>query len=318
MKSLFRNDRRFTPLTRPALLVACAALASACVSQGKYDAKVAELAATHAALTEERSRSAASDAEARAKSERLAAAQQQLDASKLETEALLAKLEAVNERATELERLAQDRQQVVSDLQVQLGAERKLLAEFAALAQAYGAETPEELKRSLAELQRRVQATESALLAAQADLDRERRIADKLKTQIDAGTLKVRRRAGRLVIELPGDVLFGAGSAKLTDVGKQTLSALGPVLSSEADRRFVVEGHTDNQPIHVSGFRSNWHLGATRAELARDVLVASGVVSNTVAIASWADLLPACEPVDDDACRQRNRRVEVLLLPRFE
>jgi chemotaxis protein MotB len=104
----------------------------------------------------------------------------------------------------------------------------------------------------------------------------------------------------------------------LTDVGKSALAQLAPVLAAETDRLFVVEGHTDNVPIHVSGFRSNWHLGARRAEVSREALVAAGLDPKRVALASWADVMPACPQVDDPECRKRNRRVEVVLLPRFE
>jgi flagellar motor protein MotB len=150
------------------------------------------------------------------------------------------------------------------------------------------------------------------------ELYREKRITEKLKSLIDSGALRVRRRNGRLVLELPGDVHFSPGSAKLTDIGQSALGQLAPVLGAETDRLFVVEGHTDNQPIKMSGFRSNWHLGSRRAEVSREALVAAGLDPKRVALASWADVMPACPQVDEPECRQRNRRVEVVLLPRFE
>jgi chemotaxis protein MotB len=274
---------------------------AACVSQGRYDAKVAELEAARTALEQERQ----------------ASNKRQQDAS-----ALAARLEEAKQALLEAEQAAEhlmvDRMATVDAYQRQLTAQRELLAEFDALASAYGAETPEELEAALARLQNRVRETEQALALAARELEREKRISSKLQALIDAGTLRVRRRSGRLVIELPGDIHFASGSAKLTDIGKSTLAELAKVLQAESDRLFVVEGHTDNVPIQVSGFRSNWHLGATRAEMSRDVLVASGLDAARCSIASWAELLPACPEVDDKDCRQRNRRVEVVLLPRFE
>lgn len=294
------------------------AIATSCVSRGEYDAKVAELEQTQSQLDEAKRAGAERQRTASALEQRLREAQAGLANSAEHSERLLSELEQLNQRASELQRLAQERQGVVAELETQLARERQLLEEFAALAKAYGAETPEELRRALLELQRRVEATEAALRNAALELERERRITGKLQSLIDAGTLRVRRRAGRLVIELPGDVHFAAGSAELTTLGKDTLKQLAPVLRAEEDRLFVVEGHTDNQPIRVSGFRSNWHLGANRAEVSRDALLTGGLEANRVAIASWADLLPVCDQVDTDPCRKRNRRVEVLLLPRFE
>jgi chemotaxis protein MotB len=170
----------------------------------------------------------------------------------------------------------------------------------------------------LAAIQKRIEGTERALQSAADELQRERRIAEKLQKLIGAGKLRVHTRAGRLALELPGDIHFASGRADLTEDGKATLKDVARVLQDEKDRLFVVEGHTDNVPIAVSGFRSNWQLGAARAEISREALVLAGLDAQRVAIATWADLLPACPEVDDKVCRQRNRRVEVLLLPRFE
>lgn len=313
----FTRSRLFmTPLMSCAL--GCVTLASSCVSQGQFDAKVAELEDTRTRLA-----AAENDARVRAQSQsdlqaRFDNAQKALSSSKQLTDELLAKLEAVNTQTAELQRMADERQSVVGELQTQLEEQRKLLSEFESLAREHGAKNPHEFARSLAELRNRVKQTEVALKIAASELEREKRIADKLKALIDAGTLSVHRRSGRLVIELPGDIHFDAGKAVLTKVGESTLAQLATVLTAESDRLFVVEGHTDNQPIKRSGFRSNWHLGSTRAEVAREALVAGGLNSQHVAIASWADLLPACTESQQPECLQRNRRVEVMLLPRFE
>lgn len=297
------------------VLVVCA---PSCVRQETYDAKVAELDQTKTQLNAAQQQA---DAEAQAKSAlqaRLASAQQALTTSRQWSNSLLAKLNDVNLQASELKSLAKDRQAVVDELQSQLQSQLALAGEFEALAREFGARTPEELGQALKELQQRVRETELALKGAAAELERERRISEKLKALIDAGALRVHRRAGRLVIELPGDIHFDAGKAQLTKLGETTLTQLAAVLSAEHDRLFVVEGHTDDQPIKVSGFRSNWHLGSSRAEVAREALVNGGVAGQRIAIASWADLLPVCTDTREPECLRRNRRVEVLLLPKFE
>lgn len=302
------------------LLIACAVALSSlgCVSQGKYDAKVAELKQTEQALDEERRARAASSKEQSNLAERLEQAQAALRRAEQQSEQRMTEAEQRGRQAAELSQALAERQVTVTALEQQLAEQRHLLAEFEALAKAYGASSPQDLERALANLQRRVKDTEDALQRAAHELEREKRISLKLQALIDAGTLRVRRRSGRLVIELPGDIHFASGSAKLTPTGQDTLKQLATVLQAEGDRLFVVEGHTDNVPIQVSGFRSNWHLGATRAEVSRDVMIAGGLDAKRVAIASWAELLPACLEVDDPSCRQRNRRVEVVLLPLFE
>jgi chemotaxis protein MotB len=296
------NSRTLSPLTPLGAFVWLAT--TACVSQGQYDAKVAELQRTQTELERQRQAHAGEELESTELAARLERAQAALRSAEQASAELLGQLD--------------DREATSSELQAQLDEQKRLLGEFEALAEAYGAATPDELERALARLQERVRETERSLQQAANELERERRISGKLQALIDAGKLRVRRRSGRLVIELPGDIHFASGSPKLTETGKSTLKELAAVLEAETDRLFVVEGHTDNVPITVSGFRSNFHLGSARAESARDLLVESGLDGPRVAIASWAELLPACPEVDDTECRRRNRRVEVVLLPRFE
>lgn len=291
---------------------------SACVTRSTYDAKAAEVDQVRAELDQERQRAVARDGEKAALQDRIDKAQSALRAFERANAQWTREAELQSTRSAELSRALEDRRATLNALERQLADQRELLAEFEALGAAFGAATPEELRRALASLQRRVQDTENALKLAALELEREKRISQKLQSLIDAGMLRVRRRAGRLVIELPGDVHFASGSAKLTPIGQSTLQQLAPVLQSEQDRLFVVEGHTDNVPVQYSGFRNNWHLGSTRAESSRDALVAAGLDTDRVAIASWATLLPACPEVDEAECRKRNRRVEVVLLPRFE
>jgi chemotaxis protein MotB len=293
-------------------------LASGCVSSARYEAKVAELEAKDRALENARAEQAKDDQTARELEARLKRAQEAWLKEATRGERLSAELNAGSERRRELERSLNEREDLVAWLESELGTQQALLAEFKALAIAYGADSPAELEAALRSIQSRVNATEQALRLANEELARQRRISQKLQRLIDAGKLRVRSRAGRLSLELPGDIHFASGRASLTEDGKSTLAEVAVVLQAESDRLFVVEGHTDNVPVAVSGFRSNWHLGATRAETSREALVGAGLDAHRVAIATWADLLPACPEVDEPQCRQRNRRVEILLLPRFE
>ncbi len=250
-------------------VIGCLALAPSCVPQARYDAKVAELENTKTRLAASESGALA---RAKAQSElqaRYTSAQKALSTSKQWTESVLAKLNEMNLQSSELQRIANERQSVVTELQSQLDTQLSLVAEFEALANEFGAHNPYDFSRALAELRNRVKQTEAALQVAASELQREKRIADKLKALIDAGTLSVHRRSGRLVVELPGDIHFDAGKAQLTKLGETTLAQLATVLNAEQDRLFVVEGHTDNQPIKVSAFRSNWHLGSTRRSRTR-------------------------------------------------
>ncbi|MCG5052600.1 MAG: OmpA family protein [Myxococcales bacterium] len=86
----------------------------------------------------------------------------------------------------------------------------------------------------------------------------------RLKAMIDAGTIKVTIRNGRMLLALPNDVLFDSGKTAVKPDGQAALQQVASALGSIADRRFLVAGHTDNVPIKTSRFPSNWEL-STRA-----------------------------------------------------
>jgi chemotaxis protein MotB len=161
-----------------------------------------------------------------------------------------------------------------------------------------------------------------AALAAAAEREREaaRRVAEfkdmlaRFKTLIDAGKLQVRVVDGRMVLTLPMDILFPSGSAKLAKEGYDALLEVGRVLATIPDRRFQVEGHTDDVPIHTAVYPSNWELAASRALGVVRALLEGGVAPQRISAASFSEYRPTAAN-DGDANRARNRRIEIVLVP---
>ena len=92
-------------------------------------------------------------------------------------------------------------------------------------------------------------------------------LRDKLKKLTELG-LKVEIRRNRMVIRLPGDVLFSSGDDKLRDNGVKVLDAVADVIRNDkqlAGRYFQIAGHTDNKPLKGGRFGDNWGLSAMRA-----------------------------------------------------
>lgn len=150
-------------------------------------------------------------------------------------------------------------------------------------------------------------------LAAQARVAEYLDLLARFKQLIDAGKLKVRIRDGRMVLDLPTDILFASASAKLSEEGQQALAEVGKILA-EIRRRFQVEGHTDNLPIRTAQFPSNWALGAARALAVVDTLIAAGVDPTALSAASYGEFRPAVDNATPES-RQRNRRIEVVIVP---
>ena len=149
---------------------------------------------------------------------------------------------------------------------------------------------------------------------AERELETQRELMKKFTRLMDAGRLEVALIDGRLVLRLPSDVLFDSGSAKLSEQGRATLLEVGGVIA-EIDRRFQVEGHTDNVPIKTgSRYRDNWELAAARSIAVVYVLIDAHVPPGRLSAASFADLRPAYGN-DTAAGRARNRRIEIIVVP---
>lgn len=77
--------------------------------------------------------------------------------------------------------------------------------------------------------------------------------------------------------------------------------------------RMAVEGHNDNIPV-TGRFPSNWELSAERAtSVLRYLLQQHRLAPPRLSAAGYADQRPLA-PNTDDRNRQRNRRVEIVVL----
>lgn len=165
----------------------------------------------------------------------------------------------------------------------------------------------EEMKAALDELARR---------KAEAD----KRIAEyrgllaRFKSLIDAGKLRVKIVDGRMVVALASDILFSSGSAALSKDGKASLAEVAQVLAQIPERKFQVEGHTDNVPIRTEQFPSNWELASARALTVLKTMVDAGLPPDRVSAASFGESKPAA-PNDTPEGKAQNRRIEIVVVP---
>ena len=166
-------------------------------------------------------------------------------------------------------------------------------------------------------LQERLQ----ALAAVEQEVrDRNRIYEDvigRFRSLIDAGQLAVVIDRGRMVIELPQDILFPSGSATLSSDGARTLREVASVLATLEGRTFQVEGHTDNVPIATAQFPSNWELSSARALSVVRILIEGGVAPEALSGAGYGEHQPVA-PNDDRETRRLNRRIEIVMLPNLD
>jgi len=146
----------------------------------------------------------------------------------------------------------------------------------------------------------------------------------KLKKLTDLG-LKVEVRDNRMLIQLPGDVLFDSGSDTLKKEGIEILRQVADVVRNDKDlnsREFQVAGHTDAKPLAGGTFKDNWGLSAMRARSVLKFLTDGGEKGGGLDPKNWSAAGYAeTDPVatnDTDEGRRKNRRVELVVQPNVE
>lgn len=110
-------------------------------------------------------------------------------------------------------------------------------------------------------------------------------------------------------VVLDAALLFDFDSADLRPAALAAVAELAQTIRARGVSRVVVEGHTDAQGADAY----NLSLSQNRAEAVARALVAQGIAQSMLDVRGHGEARPVA-PNTNDAGRQQNRRVEVLLI----
>ncbi|MBN2359235.1 MAG: OmpA family protein [Deltaproteobacteria bacterium] len=267
------------------ILTAAALLATGCVSSGTHEQLQKDYDALKAVQEKTQQELKTSQGQSQTLEQALAAAENE----KKELEAEQARLQEEQKRLQgEQARLSDELATVVKD-------KSKLKASV------------DDMKKALEELQARKAEAEKRIAEYKTLLGR-------FKSLIDAGKLKVKIVDGRMVVALATDVLFPSGSAQLSKDGQAAIAEVASVLASIPDRKFQVEGHTDNVPIKTALYKSNWDLAAARAVTVVNKMVEASMPPDRISAASFGEHKPVAANETPEG-RTQNRRIEIVVVP---
>jgi chemotaxis protein MotB len=221
------------------------------------------------------------------------------DALKADHAKTVAELDQARSALAQEEAKARSLAEKLSQLEQQLGATQKDKSSLES--------NVEQMKEALAELRKRKAEADARIAEFKA-------LLGKFKTLIDAGKLKVRIREGRMVVALATDVLFPSGSSTLSKEGKTAIAEVAGLLASIPDRKFQIEGHTDNVPVRGKQYIANWGLAANRALTVLSTMIEAGMPPDRISAASFGDSAPA-KPNDTPENKAANRRIEIVVVP---
>jgi len=123
-------------------------------------------------------------------------------------------------------------------------------------------------------------------------------------------------RSSDVVLTLGDAIVFPSGSADLLPAAGPILHDVQRIASGMPDVGIEVAGHTDDVPIHTAQFPSNLELSLARAaRVARELGAGDPALLERTTASGVGPYRPVASNADA-AGRERNRRVEIRLVPR--
>jgi chemotaxis protein MotB len=170
--------------------------------------------------------------------------------------------------------------------------------------------------QQLAELSDQLEQFKTLARLKAEEADELRRAKDLLGGRLSASEASVGYDERGLVTRMVDQVLFASGKATLRRNASGVLDKVAQVLKEVPDQPVGVEGHTDNVPIKYSGWADNTALSYARAKAVVDYLVNThGIDPGRLTAIGYGETRPVASN-DTPEERQKNRRVEIIILPR--
>jgi len=170
------------------------------------------------------------------------------------------------------------------------------------------------LEKRVAELQDEIQRLEQE---KNSELERAKKdLTETLAKELGAAQAKLEMTERGLVITFLAEIFFDSGKADMRPEGKPILEKVAKVLNKDVSGSNVaVEGHTDADPIKRSGWKSNWELSSARALAVLHYFVDEGRIKPArLSANAYGEFRPVASN-DAREGKQKNRRVEIVILP---
>ncbi len=175
------------------------------------------------------------------------------------------------------------------------------------------------LQKSLASKIDRINELEQIVLSKEELLNELKKSLNKALLDFEGKGLTVEKRDGKVYVSMENKLLFKSGSWAVGVEGKEVVKQLSNVLEENEDIAILIEGHTDNKPYIGGGnLTGNWDLSTKRAtSIVRLLLENKNVLPQNITAAGRSEFSPIA-PNDSSEARAKNRRIEVILSPKFD
>lgn len=142
-----------------------------------------------------------------------------------------------------------------------------------------------------------------------------------LTRSLDTSELKdvdVKVLKGVVYISLADNMLFKSGSYDISPKAMDILDKIAKIIKDYKNYSVLVEGNTDNVPIHRTNIRNNWDLSALRASSVVQVLQDKfGVDPQRLTAGGRGEYNPVASNATNEG-RQLNRRTQIIITPSLD
>ena len=142
-------------------------------------------------------------------------------------------------------------------------------------------------------------------------------LENKLSGELGAGNMSLSMQDRGLVVTVLDRILFSSGKADLKESAKDSLDKVADILNGKIRENMIyVEGHTDNDPIVRSGWKSNWELSMARAsEVLHYFVDERSLNPKRIAATGYGEFHPVASN-NTESGKLKNRRVEIVISPK--
>ncbi len=175
------------------------------------------------------------------------------------------------------------------------------------------------LNIKLRDREAKVNELENILKSKDAAVDAlKKRISDALLGFANKG-ISVYEKNGKVYVSMEEALLFPSGSTLVQPEGIEALNKLAQALESNEDINVMVEGHTDDVPMHGNGeIKDNWDLSVMRATAIVKILLQDAKIDPKRLMASGVSEYDPINPAKTKEARQKNRRTDIILSPKLD
>ncbi|CAK6470609.1 flagellar motor protein MotB [Peribacillus castrilensis] len=119
-----------------------------------------------------------------------------------------------------------------------------------------------------------------------------------------------------MLISIRENVLFESGVAEVRSENRKIAKGISELLVMDLPRNIIVSGHTDNIPIKNSKYESNWDLSVMRSVNFMKLLLENKDLDPEMLSAKGHGEFKPVASNETKKGRAKNRRVEILIVPR--